>query len=113
MSGWARRVRRPSTPPELRDMRDAAEDLAREAHRAPVEGRRMFQTVSDVAILGTVLISGALAAVHLYRSLLRDKEAHPGSEPAGSDREPPRHRRSQVEAAAVRHEASQSRGASR
>jgi hypothetical protein len=87
-------------------MRDAAQVLAREAHRAPGEGRRMFQTVSDVAILGTVLISGALAAVHLYRALLRHKEAHTTSEPGGSEREPPRRRHSHVEAALVRDEAS-------
>jgi hypothetical protein len=73
----------------------------------------MFQTVSDVVILGTVLISGALAAVHLYRALLRHKEAHTSSEPPGSDREPPRRRRSQVEATVVRQEPSQPRGASR
>jgi hypothetical protein len=82
-------------------MRDAAEDLGREARRAPGEGRRMFQTVSDVAILGTVLISGALAAVHLYRALFpQHKEAHPGSEPAGRDRVPPRRHVSHVDTAA-------------
>jgi hypothetical protein len=91
-------------------MRDAAEDLAREAHRAPVEGRRMFQTVSDVAILGTVLISGGLAAVHLYRALFpQHKEAHPGPEPADRDRVPPRRHVSHADAAADGYERGRSR----
>jgi hypothetical protein len=82
MTGWARRVRRPPGPRELGELRDAAEALADESHRVPGRGRVTFQTISDVAILGTVLISGALATVHLYRSLIpRQREDHPGLNP--------------------------------
>jgi hypothetical protein len=63
-----------------------------------------------VAILGTVLISGALAAVHLYRALFpQHKDAHPGPEPAGGDRVPPRRHVSHGDAAAGGYERGPSR----
>jgi hypothetical protein len=101
MTGWARRVRRPPGPRELDEFRDAAEALADESRRAPGQGRLAFQTISDAAILGTVLISGALAAVHLFRALyLRHREDHPGPNPMGAGREPPQQRGGRLTAAA-------------
>jgi hypothetical protein len=104
MTGWARRVRRPPGPRELGALRDAAEALADESHRVPGQGRVAFQTISDVAILGTVLISGALAAIHLYRALVprpKDEDSCRHSPAAVAGRKPPDHRRSPAEAAAA------------
>jgi hypothetical protein len=101
VSGWARRVRRPAGPPPLQEVQTAARNLAEQAGLAPGKARVVFQTVADVALLGTVLISGALATVHLWKALFpQHKEDHPGHEPAGSDRSPPRRRGPRVTAAA-------------
>jgi hypothetical protein len=100
---WRRRVGRVNGPRELQELRAILEDLGQQAGHAPGKARLIFQTVSDVAILGTVVLSGALAAVHLWKSLYpRPKEDRhgPAPDPAGADREPPRRRRTQVEAAA-------------
>jgi hypothetical protein len=73
-------------------VRDAARNLAEQAGVAPGKARVVFQTVADIALLGTVLVSGALATVHLFKALHpRHKEDHPGPEPAGGDRSPPHH----------------------
>jgi len=74
-------------------VRYAAMDLAHEAGRAPGKARIVFETVADCALIGTVVISGILASVHLWRALFpRNSEhrqtGHP--EPAGNDRPPPR-----------------------
>jgi hypothetical protein len=45
------------------------QDIAEQAGHARGRGGVVFQTVSDGALLGTVLISGALAAVHLWKAL--------------------------------------------
>src|ERR1700684_3626940 len=93
MTRWTRRVRRPLGPMELRQVRDAAEELAEQARNAPPRSRVVFQTVSEVAMIGTVLITGALAAVHLWRALVpRHPESRPTSAPetAGADGSPPR-----------------------
>jgi hypothetical protein len=101
MSGWARRIRRPAGPLPLQEVQAAARDLADQAGLAPGKMRVVFQTVSDVALLGTVLVSGALATVHLYKALSpRHKEDHPGPEPAGGDRSPPNRRGPRATAAA-------------
>ena len=59
MSGWTHRARRPPVPP-LQDVQAAAENLAEQAGLAPGKSRVVFQAVADVALLGTVLVSGAL-----------------------------------------------------
>ena len=102
MSGWAHRVRRPAGPQQLQEVQSAAHELAEQAgHIIPGRTRVVFQTVAEVALLGTVLISGALAAVHLYKALLpRHKEDQHSPEPAGGDRSPPRRRGPHVAAAA-------------
>jgi hypothetical protein len=77
----------------MEDVRAAVENLAGQAGVGQGRVRVVFQTVTDVALLGTVVVSGALAAVHLYKALFpRHKEEHPGPETAGGDRLPP-HRR--------------------
>jgi hypothetical protein len=70
MSDWTRRVRRPPVgPQELGLVRDAAEDLAQHANYAPGKGRLVFRTVADCALVGTAVIGGALACVHLWKAL--------------------------------------------
>jgi hypothetical protein len=104
MSGWTRRVRRPATPPNLHEVRAAAENLAEQAGMARGKRQLVFQTVADVVLLGTVVISGALAAVHLYRALFpRHKEDHHGPEPAGGGHLPPRRRGPRASATADHH----------
>jgi len=93
MTDWTHRVPRPPGPQELTHVRYAAQDLANEAGRARGKARIVFQTVADCALIGTVVISGILASVHLWRALFpRNSEhcrtGHP--EPAGNDRPPPR-----------------------
>jgi hypothetical protein len=95
MSDWTRRIRRPPGPEPLQELRDAGEDLARQARHAPGRTGIVFQNVANVAIIGTVLISGALAAVHLWRALFpRHHEPRQGTpaEPAGGSHIPSRRR---------------------
>jgi len=88
---WASRIHHPPATPPLKQLRDAAENLAGQAGVPPGKMRVVFQTVADAALLGTVVLSGALAAVHLYKTLFpRRKDDHPTPEPAGSGRSPPR-----------------------
>jgi hypothetical protein len=96
MRHWTNRVRPPTMPPELQDARQAAEELGRYAGRAPGRARVIFQTVSDIALLATISVSGALAAVHLWRALNHHADRYnrqPESQPqeSGNDR-PPHHR---------------------
>jgi hypothetical protein len=77
----------------VQNVRDAARDLARESTRVPGQGRVIFQTVADVALIGTAVLSGALAAVTLWKALFRRHagEPHPAVEPAsGGAASPPR-----------------------
>ena len=104
MSGWAGRVRRQVGPPPLQEVQVAVQNLSEQASHVPGRARIVFETVADVALLGTVLISGALATVHLCKALFpRHKEDHPGPEPAGGDRSPPRRRGLHATAAADDH----------
>jgi len=90
---WSSRIRHPAGTPPLAEVQSAVRNLAGQAGIAPGKMRIVFQTVSDVALLGTVFISGTLAAVHLYKALFpRHKEDHPTPEPAGGNRSPPRRR---------------------
>lgn len=85
---WTRRIRRPSGQ-ALEEAHSAARNLA--DHVAPGKARVAFETVADVAIIGSVVIGGALGLVHLFKALCpRHKQEHTGPEPAGSDRSPPR-----------------------
>lgn len=102
---WASRVRYPAGQPPMQDVQKAAQNLAEQAGIAPNKTRVVFQTVADVALLGTVVISGALAAIHLYKTLFsRHKENHPVTEPAGGGRSPPRRNDPRAAAAAAGHE---------
>jgi hypothetical protein len=100
MSGWTRRVRRPVGPQELQALRDAMQDISQQAGHAPGRARVIFQTVADCAIIGTAVISGALASIHLWKALFPKKreDKHELSPEAGSSgREPPRRpRRAEV-----------------
>jgi hypothetical protein len=84
---WVNRFR-------LQEVQKAASNLADQIGVPSGRVRVVFQTVTDVAVLGTVLVSGALAAVHLYKALLprHKKEDDHSPEAAGGDRSPP-HRR--------------------
>ncbi|HTU22719.1 MAG TPA: hypothetical protein VMG10_32060 [Gemmataceae bacterium] len=109
---WASRVRHPSGEPPLQDVQKAAQNLAEQAGIAPGKTRVVFQTVADVALLGTVVISGLLATIHLYKSLFpRHKENHPVPEPAGGDRSPPPRRGARVTAPGEDHGPYEKRGA--
>jgi hypothetical protein len=101
MSDWVDRVRRQSETAPVQEVQNAARNLAEQAGIAPGKIRVVFQTVADVALVGTVVISGALAAVHLYRTIFpRHKEDHPAPEPTGGDHLPPRRRGRHATAAA-------------
>jgi hypothetical protein len=101
MSDWVDRVRRQSETPPMQEVQKAARNLAEQAGIAPGKIRVVFQTVADVALVGTVVISGALAAVHLYKTIFpRHKEDHPAPEPAGSGHSQPRRRGRHATAAA-------------
>jgi hypothetical protein len=91
MTDWTHRVRRPAMPQELQQVRDAAQDLAQQASRAPGRARTVFETVADVALIGTAVISGALAGVTLWKALFpRHADAHhPSAQPAASGGSPP------------------------
>ncbi|MGH7170117.1 MAG: hypothetical protein ACRELG_07565 [Gemmataceae bacterium] len=98
---WANRVRQPLATPLLRQAQVAARNLADQAGLPPGKVRTVFQTVADCAVIGTVCISGALAAVHLYKALSpRHKKDHPAAQPAGGNRSPPRRPGSRVAMAA-------------
>jgi hypothetical protein len=96
MSGWTRRFPRTPTPRDLQSLRDAAQDLAAQADRPPVRGGNAFQTVYHVSLLATVGLSGALAGVHLYKTLFpnqREDRHERSPEPVGDQRQPPHHHR--------------------
>lgn len=76
MSDWTRRGCPPVGPQELQQVRYAAQDLAQQASHAPGRFRIVLQTVADCALVGTVLISGALASVHLWKALVSRKAEH-------------------------------------
>lgn len=101
---WANRVRHPSVTPPLRQAQAAAENLTDQAGLARGKTRVIFQTVADCAVIATVVISGALAAVHLYKALFpRHKEDHSTPEPAAGNRSPPRRPSPRVATAAADH----------
>jgi hypothetical protein len=93
MRHWTRYVRPSGVPPEVQQLRQAAEDLGHHAGRAPGRARVSFQTVSDVIIGAAIAVGGAAAAYHLYEKLTRHPDRHgpaPGQE-GGDDRHPRRH----------------------
>jgi hypothetical protein len=96
VSRWTRRVRRAPGSREIQELRDAALDIAEQGRRSPGRGRVAFQTVADCAIIGTAVLSGVLASVHLWKALFpppREDRHGRWPEPAGTDREPPYRRR--------------------
>jgi hypothetical protein len=97
MTGWAHRVRPAPGPRDLEALHDAAQDLAEQAGRPPGQGRNAFQTVYNVALLATVVLSGALAGVHLYKALFprqrEDRHERSAELPGDSPAQPPRRRR--------------------
>jgi hypothetical protein len=88
---WTHRLSHPSRTPPLRQVQTAARDLAEQV--APGKSRVVFETVTQVAIIGSALIGGALGLVHLYRSLFpRHKQEQPAPEAAAHGGGPPRRR---------------------
>ncbi len=92
MNDWSRRIRPPAGPPELQQIRDAAQELAQQASRAPGKARVVFQTVADCAMIGTVVVSGALASIHLWKALFSTHSGH-AQAPGNADNESDGHRR--------------------
>jgi hypothetical protein len=96
---WANRFR-------LQEVQKAASNLADQIGVPSGNMRVVFQTVTDVAVLGTVAVSGALAAVHLYKALFpkhKNEDEH-GHEPAGGHGSPPHRRGHRAMAFADGHE---------
>ncbi len=90
---WTNRVRHSPGSPPLRQVRDAAENLADQAGIAPGKTRVVFGIVTDVAILTAAVTGAALGAVHLWKTLSAKHEQNQHSpEPAVSGDAPPRHR---------------------
>jgi hypothetical protein len=93
-ASWRQRIHHPSGSPPLSQVQVAVENLA-DLFGVPAssKARVVFQAVADVALLGTVVVSGALATVHLYRTLSRrHKEELQTREPAdGAETTPHRH----------------------
>jgi hypothetical protein len=90
---WTNRVRHsPGTPP-LRQVQEAAENLADQAGIAPGRARVVFQTVADVPIITAAAIGGVLGAIHLWKTLFpKHKQNQPTPEAAGGGNAPPRRR---------------------
>jgi hypothetical protein len=91
MSDWARRVR-----PEISQMRSAADDLAQQAGQVPGHAGRSLRMVADCCMIGSIIIGGVLAGVHLWRALFPhhhdDKHGHTPAQPQHDGREE-KHRR--------------------
>jgi hypothetical protein len=101
---WANRIRHPSRTPPMQQVQAAAQNLADQVGIAPGKTRVVFQTVADVALLGTVVISGALAAIHLYRTLFpKHKESPHYPEAASAGGMPPRRHSPRATASADYH----------
>jgi hypothetical protein len=90
---WTNRVRHsPGTPP-LRQVKEAAENLADQAGIAPGKARVVFQTVADVTIITSAAIGGVLGAIHLWKTLFpKNKQNQHSPEPASGGDAPPRRR---------------------
>ncbi len=110
MSRWTSRVNRPTGRPvgprELQEVRDAVRDMVDQSVHLPARTSVIFQNVANVALIGTALISGALASVHLWRALFPrhaaphadvSRQGHQADEDGGSDRTHPRRHRTQPE----------------
>jgi hypothetical protein len=95
MTGWTNRVRAPG-PREMQEVRDAAEDLERQARRVPGRTGPIFGTVTQILFLGTALISTVLASMHLYNKLSRPHTAP-------HDEHPPEHEHEKDHRSARRH----------
>ncbi len=89
---WTNRVRQsPGTPP-LRQVQQAAENLADQAGIAPGKARVVFQTVMDVTIITSAAIGGVLGAIHLWKTLFpKHKQNQHSPELASEGGAPPRH----------------------
>jgi hypothetical protein len=81
MKPWASHFR-PATPQDLHEVRDAARELADQAGHPPGRPGTVFQKVASLALVTTAVLSGGLAAVHLWRNLCpRHKEKDHRPEP--------------------------------
>jgi hypothetical protein len=94
---WTNRVQPPGVPSELQQARAAAEDLARQGSRAQGRTGLVFQTVSQVLLIGSAAVSATLGAVHLWRALAKANPPHgphhhqPGEGGSGGRQPPRRH----------------------
>ncbi len=83
MKSWGSQFR-PSAPQNLHDIRDTARDLADQAGHSHGHARTMLYKVDSVMIFTTAELSGAWAAIHLWRELfprqkLHDREGTPSN----------------------------------
>jgi len=113
MSGW---VHRTGNPRELRELEEAARRLGERAPHAPGPTGPVFAKVASVALVATAVLSGALAAVHLWKALFpqhKEHDAGPRPQAAGAGRSPPRHPRLSAPAVAGGDEPHRPHGRSR
>ncbi len=79
---WTHKVRPPGLPRELLDVREAAQDLAKQAeHHATPRTGIAFKTVSDVLIIGTASIGILLGLMQLWHKLNHAHPPTPHAEP--------------------------------
>ncbi|HTU90633.1 MAG TPA: hypothetical protein VMF69_11210 [Gemmataceae bacterium] len=97
---WTHRVSRSPRTPPLRQVQEAAENIADHAGIAPGKARVVFGIVTDVAILTSAVIGGALGAVHLWRTLFPKHHEQQSPAAVGGNRSPPRRPGRRVAAAA-------------
>jgi hypothetical protein len=115
MSRWTNRVSRPAGRPvgprELQEVRDAVRDLVDQSAHLPGRTSVIFQNVANVALIGTAVISGTLAAVHLWRALFPHhpapradvgRKGHPDDEDADPSHPHPRRNRTEQHPARAR-----------
>jgi hypothetical protein len=85
-SDWSHRVRSPSTTPGLQEVRDAAYDLADHARHTPGSSGPVFHSVAEIVFIGTAVLTGTLALIHLWKALYPPQHAphqdHAGQESA-------------------------------
>ena len=91
VKNWTQRVSPRNSPPDLLDMRAAGRDLGQEAQHIPGRTGTVFQNVSQVLILASVMATASLAMVHLWKELCRSHDkAQPHPAPDPSQRQPRR-----------------------
>lgn len=70
---WTNRVR-----PEVSQVRYAAQDLAQQAGHLPGRAGSTLRMIADCCMIGSVIVGGALASVHLWRAVFPKQKPREG-----------------------------------